>query len=686
MNNSGHKYVKAARTTTGPVRVIVAVPSPRTGHKTSNPAVRFLTGDRVWASYHKRTGTSWAARGAIDAATPDEFWRWVTDHCYPKCRTWIVAPSAGDLLTLTGWWDRVDCGEWQVFRRGGTESGELGDDGKPVTPWVGRLVLRGAPDIVTARRGDASVCAVSWANYSGAGLSELAGWVGLKDVAPDPQLCPRGLTKYTPSDTRRILAAGFTRLVSEWVERDCGPWRETSAQLVLSLWRRKFYKVKVCRHCDQDAAGIEREANHGGRASVWFFGDVGSVKDSPREPWAPPPARRGRRIGGPLTRLDVTSQYPTLLRDRYFPTRLVGVRDDLGVAELEAWARYRGVIARVTVRARHPEYPYRMRRRVFFRWPGEKAARRKDRLDAPIRTVYPVGEFTTTLAGPELLRLIEEDSVAVVHRAALYDVGKPFGPLMEYLLALRAEGKGGAEGVMVQLAKQWGVGFYGKFAQRSGTWEARPDRIPLERWGEYTDRNEVTRTAERWRGFAGLAQQWVAGQAGAKLLAAVYCYTTSYGRVQMRDLRAKCEPRSVLSMDTDGLWIAGTMPAALRIASPTGPADPGSLRKEGEYHFGRWYTPRHYYCDGSWVLSGVGGGFVMPDRLTVQYHTCSNPVRWSPAEPPRVLYEHTHQTDLRLVGPTEFIGRDGWAVPSRVLGDTLHPDDPLALGADAVLF
>lgn len=677
MNNAGHKFVKAARTTTAPVRVIVAVPSMSLEENTIDYGLRHLKGDRVWASYHRRRDADWSCRGELAGATPEAFWQWVMAHCYPRCRTWIVAPSASDLLTLTGWWDRVDDGEWQVFRRAGTESGELDADGQPVKPWVGRLVLRGTPDIVTARRGDASVCAVSWANYTDAGFSELASWCGMRDVEPDPDFAPKGYPRFNVQTTRRILAEGFTRLVSEWVRGDYGPWRETSSQLVVSLWRRKFYRVKVCRHSDQDAAGLEAAAAHGGRASCWFFGDVGDRSECPRKPWSPPPRDRGQHIAGPLTRLDVTSQYPTILRDLHFPTRLVGVRGEMPVAELVSWAQHRGVIARVTAEVRHPEYPVRMPRRVVYRWPGEGKRVRRDRLDVPVRTVYPVGEAVLTLAGPELLRLAAEDSIKAVHAAALYDVGKPFGGLMNHLLDLRRRGKQGEEGIIVQLAKAWAVKFGGKFAQRSGTWDARPSIIPPIRWGEYADRCEVTRVSERWRAFAGLAQLWKDGQPGAKLLAAVYAYTTSYARVQMRDVRAEFEPRSVLSQDTDGIWVAGDVPETLQGTRLRSQSDPGSIRIAGEYRYGRWYTPRHYYCDGTWVLAGVSDGFLVSKGSVVEYTTYTNPVRSSPRHPPRIISEWKQYISLRHVGPTEFIGRDGWSVPSRLVGFGVQPCVPL---------
>ena len=682
MNNVGHRYVKPARSTTAPVRVIVAVPSPQLDHATASEQVRYLRGDRVWCCYLRRRGADWSESGGLDGCTPDQFWRWVTDHCYPRCRTWIIAPSASDLLTLTGWWDRVDDGEWQVFRRDGRSTGELDGEGRPVKPWVGRLVLRGTPDIVTARRGEASVCAVSWANYSDAGFDDLRRWCGLADVQPDPQLTPRGLPRFNVQQQRRILATGFARLVSEWVRGDYGPFRETSPQLVLSVWRRKFLRVRVCRHADETAARLEQAAAHGGRASVWYFGDVGRRSDCPRRPWEPPPRDRGPRIAGPLTRLDVTSQYPTILRDQHFPVRLVGLRGEMPVPELVSWAQYRGIIATVEAEVRCPEYPVRLPRRVVYRWPGEGPRSRKERLDVPVRTVYPVGRVTLTLAGPELARLAREDSIVRVHAAALYDVGKPFGGLMAHLLDLRQQGKDGQEGVIVQLAKKWAVSFGGKFSQRGGTWEPHPDICPPIRWGEYADRDEPSRRSERWRAFAGLAQRWKEGQAGAKLLAAVYAYMTSYARLQMRDLRGKLPVRSVLSQDTDGLWIAGDVPTSLDIALSKVGQVPGSIRRESVNQFGRWYTPRHYYVDGSWVLAGVSHGFSIIDRDKVRYTVYSNPIRQSPREAPNSIAEFHQYVDLRKVGPTEFIGPDGWSVPSRLHGESVVPHAP----ADAGLF
>ena len=663
----GHRYVRPVSTTRGPLRVVVAVPSyvPVPGPPRSR--TRRLAGDRVWLAYSRRRGERWSAPELADAVPVGEVWDWIDAHTHAKAQTWVVSYNCGDFLTAARFWDETERGRYQVWTPGVKGCHPDGSAAPEKRAWVGAHVLSGVPDILTARRGPARLTFVGLRNYASSPLTDLAKWAEIDLPAGEPAPDRSGPGQLGPELTRRICLATFTRLVSEWVAGDMGPWRHTAAQLVLSLWKRRFYSVPVCRHTHAETAALEAQALHGGRASVWWWGDAGTPQLFPTwEAPAPRPSRYGA-LPGPVDRWDVTSMYPTILRDELFPVRQIRYYPTLSVDRLAALCDHRGVIAEVVARVGCPEYPMKAPHRITYRWEGARGGPARRRVEMAPRVIYPVGPVTLTLAAPELRRLIAEGAVREVRGVAVYDLGRPFRGLMGYLLREREAAKLRGDAFLSTLMKTWANAFGGKFAQQSVKWLPRPEVVPPIRWGQWTDIDGDSGAVSTWRALAGLAHVREVGQHGAKLLAAVYAYLTSYGRCRMRELREALPRGTVLSQDTDGLWTVGAATTVLTKATTQAPPGPGSLRHVGQVESARWFTPKHYWTDGRWTLAGVADGFTVEDRDHVRAVVRTNPIRGVPTGPPSILSELVQTVRLDLIGPSEFIGPDGWTVPPAVV-------------------
>lgn len=675
---SGHRYVRPVSTTRGPLRVVVAVPSylPLPGPTKSSR--RDLVGHRCWLAYSRRRGLDWSPPELADAVPVEEVWPWIDRHTHGKARTWVLSWNLGDMLTATGFWDAVEKARYHLWTPSGQECHPDGTKANSRRPWVGVNVMSGVPDMLSARGPVGSLAMVGMRNYVASPLTELAKWAEI-DI-PAGELGPdrSGPAQLGPELTRRICLETFRRLVSEWIAGDMGPWRWTAAQLVLSLWRRRFYRTKICRHNDADAARIEAGALHGGRASVWWWGDAGTPQWAPT--WsapAPRPSRYGS-LPGPVDRWDVTSMYPTILRDELFPVRLIRTYGSMSVDRLAALCEHRGVLAQVHARVTRPEYPIKAPHRVVYRWHGERGERKRAGVSMAPRVLYPLGPLTLTLAGPELLRLAREGAIDHVDAVAIYDLGRPFGDLMKYLLREREAAKLRGDAFVATLCKTWSNAFGGKFAQQSQRWVPRPDVVPPIRWGQWTDVDGDTGHTSVWRAIAGLAHQRELGQHGAQLLAAVYAYLTSYGRCRMRDVRDAVPKGGVLSQDTDGLWTTGDATAALRADTSRVRPGPGSLRHVATVSAARWYTPKHYWTDGTWTLAGIADGFEVEDRDHVRSIVRANPIRGVPTAPPSILTEMIQTVRLDRIGPSEFVGRDGWSVPPAIVCGQVTTSDKLS--------
>ena len=333
--------------------------------------------------------------------------------------------------------------------------------------------------------------------------------------------------------------------------------------------------------------------------------------------------------------------YPFLLRDQVYPVSLRGVCGETTPADLIALARDAGVIARVRVDAPEAEWPLRERD----------------------RTTWPVGRFTTTLAGPDLIALAEVGKIVKVYEYAYYNLGRPFAECMSRLLRERADADARGDRDASAFAKLLANSVGGKLAQRRGAW-VRASRLDEPgRWGEEQDLIVGKNGPRRTRWLLGAAWQWEEGEVAPGPHTSAFAYLTAYGRMLMRSIRRALPPRTVVSQDTDGLWLTQEgLDALASLDYPAG-CGPGSLRVTRSVEWGIWYGPRHYCAGGEWTLSGYADAVVDRTGTRVKYRTrtplFNQAARVAPDRVTILTREGAVPCDLEGAQ----ISDDGWVVP-----------------------
>jgi hypothetical protein len=504
-------------------------------------------------------------------------------------------------------------------------------------------VVRGTPDIIRYHHQGICWQWVSGRQYLPDGPGELG--------APDPaggemyRDCGKRGPMLPDWSGREAMAwsRAFRRMCLWWADHARAPFGATVGQCGVSILRTHAPRKVLSSHTDPAAAQLERSASFGGRASVWYVGAVGAgiTVSGPRDMESG--ERRDWRVRGPVTQVDVRSMYPALLRDKLFPVKLHSVRDGVSVEECVDLSREWGVIAHVTVLARHPEYPMRRGPRVYF----------------------PTGQVHTTLTGPELLRAAASDRIEKVHRLALYRLASPFAGACSALLALREAAKREGSTAGEQWAKLLANSLGGKLAQRTGQWVRTPDRDERGRWGVGHTINAQTNELTRYRYIAGMCWRFDEDKAAAGPYAAAFAYLTAYGRETMRTLRELCPPRSVVAQDTDGMWVLPAGLAALnRAGSVFGPTA-GALRVVCSAEDARWIGPRHYYAGGRWTLAGFHAPRI--DNRTLEVWDTARSSLWGGTldSAPCELHESHRRGVLRADVPQGNVGEDGWVEPYR---------------------
>jgi len=337
--------------------------------------------------------------------------------------------------------------------------------------------------------------------------------------------------------------------------------------------------------------------------------------------------------------------YPTLLRDREYPVAKSHTYGTMPVRRLVELAQAYGVIAEVRLRTEVPEYPLR-------------------RGDV---TLYPVGEFWTVLAGPEIAQAARDSEIVECRQIVTYDMGRPFAGCMSRLLHARADARERGDRDGQAFAKLLANSLAGRCAMRQGGWVRDSKQDTPGVWGERYQLNATTGTRTRWRYVFGHAWRWDENSAAKGPHSAAFAYLTAYGRLCMRRYRDMAPDQSVVSQDTDGLYLLPTALETLRGAGLVGDGQPGQLRVVASADSAEFWTPRHYRFGADWVLAGLQYTDVDAAKLLVTYSQRTPLLqmfaRETPTECARVIRQAPIPRDHDRAG----VDPDGWTRPYRIV-------------------
>jgi hypothetical protein len=592
--------------------------------------------------YRKRTG--WTHPQTVRVSTGEALREWMRERSLPRRVNWVITPRVDETLTLTEWFhvSETEGIFWREPRQ--DRPGIAGDDPAGDAVVLDRFALSPTVGIVRyAHRGR------SW-QWVGERQYHLGGRFGGGTGGGAPRVHREFDARVV--DGQEGEAGGSAVAIAGRVNALCDWWRAnsragfgcTTAQLAWGILRSHVPPRVLTTHQNADVHALERAAAFGGRASVWY---VGAVGDTPR----PAPrhvARSGditvRREPGPLWNLDVRAMYPALLRDNRFPTKLAATPQNVTPRALMELAESGGVVARVTIHTRRAEYPYRSSRGV----------------------VYPIGTFTTTLTGPELLTLREDGEILTCHEVATYHLTDAFGVAAGFLLTTPTVpgAAGGASGG--SFAKLLRNSLAGKLAQRAGGWVRDPGRDSPRQWGERWEFNCQTGLKTRRRWVMGLCWRWEDDASGRGPHTACFAYLAAYGRVMMRRWRDRIGERAVVSQHTDGLWVLDGRSELVATLPSKDDAEPGQLSNRGSVDSARFWGPGHYWTSDGWTLAGFhepGAGEWGKSVWDTQ-----QPLPWNgkTRRAPRTVVTENRLSALTLDAPFGTVLPDGWILPRQI--------------------
>ena len=312
----------------------------------------------------------------------------------------------------------------------------------------------------------------------------------------------------------------------------CG-WMHTAGSQAMHLFRSAYHRTPILSHTEGHATALERDGLFGGRCEVYQYG----------------------RIAGPVHLYDIRSMYPYLCAHNQVPVALQYVLGGITPTELlERMGSDTFAIARVDIETEEPDYPYRLTQwdEIYV---NKQTVLARKAMPHESRVIYPIGRYTTVLAGEELVRAARSGHLQRVRYTALYKCAQALEAFQRALYAVRCRSDNQGTTELSAYIKALMVSLPGKFAQQDRKWVDMPNaELPTE-WGEYywiSPANECV----RYRSIAGHVQVEEVGGFSYGSVPAISVAIASSGRNRLLAIIQAAGWENTYYVDTDAIIVS----------------------------------------------------------------------------------------------------------------------------------
>jgi hypothetical protein len=360
------------------------------------------------------------------------------------------------------------------------------------------------------------------------------------------------------ADTDITLRAMLT-LMNYWDDYGLGNWSVTGAASGWNCMRHMPSKWKVVIDPNPDRCEFDRKAIYGGRRSVWKAGQL----------------KPGRYVEADFERAYtvIAATMPLPVKPGYTFTSL-SIHDRL--VDNPWW----GIIAECEIRTDEPLYPVRHNGRVW----------------------YPVGHFTTCLAGPDIAEARKNGHLVSIGKGWTHQLGYMMQPWAQWCLAQQAEPDSVTPPVVKMWLKHTGRTVIGKWAQRRYT-RTKIGMATTFGWG-YEDAWVNSSNAKgSILDIGGDKFLSVAEGEGENSYPAILAWVESYVRVRIGRAITAIGAGNAVQCDTDGLICDSAALTTAILESKD--LHPLRLRIKTAYRQVQVIGPQHMTLDGKRRWSGI---------------------------------------------------------------------------------
>lgn len=497
----------------------------------------------------------------FESIKPTEFFRWLRVQVQKKKLVWLFGFAIKRQLTALGFFDLLEDGTWSLTHEDPYMPWTK-ESGKP-KPWHGYMIAEDPPTVILCRPENwpGTLKIVDLANY------------GLTDYPSVPVGDP-------PIDRMSLWVKSIVRWI--W-ENELGTLQNTAGSQAFYTFRRKYLTGLVECHTDTNALRLETEAFYGGRCEACYVGKIVPKEEAykPGKTLFDQPIKVHEV--GPLYHLDFNSLYPAVCVGAQLPVKLLSVTE-----ETEAWkddepSEWSNAIATVLLDTPYPDYPQRTETAIY----------------------YPIGQFWTTLAGPELCRAMSAGHVKQVVASARYTLDDCLTHYMRDLYKWRIEARQSEDKPTEQLLKAMLVALPGKFAQQNRNWLKATGKKCLSPWDLWYEPQGVGLPFRRFRSMAWHIQYEERGDYHHESVPAIAAFVTSLARCALALAINVAGRGNVYYYDTDSIW---TNKIGIQSLIADGYLDNsalGRLKTVATHDRVELRGIKHYVADGKLVCAGV---------------------------------------------------------------------------------
>lgn len=598
-------YLRATKGDTQPSQVICVETAMESVCDAHSPTLKRDIPQRIAAvSWRTEAGTMGRV-SVIQTADPGEFWRWAIGKLRSGSLTWMFGLSVYRQVTALGLWELLGDGTLVLTQQDPMYIDR--DENGRRKGWTGYAVLENPPTIIVVRPPNrpGTLKIVDIANYG------IPDWPSIRSACPCGsdwemtynKLCPKWDAEC--GYRAAMLAELVQRLVGTLQANGWGSLQNTAGSQSTYTYKRKFLWPRILVHANESALALEQAAYYGGRCECPYLGQVVPPTDN-----MPATQVYGADIDtpaetGPLYHYDFNSLYPSVAAVNAMPVRLAHFEPRPGDCITELMSSPFLLIASVIVETDTPAYPVRV---VDFhssipRDPSAKSSAAQAGYKSEV--IWPVGQFVTTLAGPELSDALQRGRVRKVLAFAAYEGEPIFAEFVRELYAKRLEYRSEGNKAGEHWCKRLLNSAFGKFAQRSRRWNDDKESqaaAPYYCWYQW---NAAMGKAERFRSLAWHVQREVELGLHPEACPAIAAYVTSLARMRLWNVLAIMPPRSVFYYDTDSIWCTVQGRDKLGSAGLLDDIALGALKLVDVHYNIHFRGIKSYTADGKLVAAGI---------------------------------------------------------------------------------
>ena len=373
---------------------------------------------------------------------------------------------------------------------------------------VTEFAINSGSPFVRLRHGDSSLTLSDSWSWFGTPLDTVADELGMtKPPLPEPDDTPEQWQARCRADTD-ILHTAMLRLMEWWDTESLGKWNITGSASGWNAMRHIPAPQQILIRPDDDECDHDRKAIYGGRRTIW---------------------QTGHYKYGHYTEVDIEKAYTAACSNLPMPIGRQATFTSLPVnhrwLNCDRW----GVIADCVITTDKPVVPVRADNAVW----------------------YPVGRFTTTLAGPDIKQARDTGRLESVGAGWLHRLGYPLRPWAEWCIDSQQDDTGKTPGVAKLVHRQWGRSAVGKWAQRGfEVTELGPS--PNEGWHYEEAWHHGKNVPAGIVDFGGKRYQVAAVNQSDNAYPAILAFVESYVRVAMGKAIDVIGDKHMVACDTDG--------------------------------------------------------------------------------------------------------------------------------------